>query len=273
MRASPGNKESTCRRRAIRQTAGACIRALPQIKNVIDDIYPGIAVTSKPKLSPQVLNFLHERLGKSTSTIRSELSRLRRDYPQSTLNAVAQIYAQQHGQSVRRLITKDDKLTIPSIKIEKAPVLKRKNAKTREHIVEIVHFETTDHFLGKHFAEINRAYSNHCYTCVFVLTRKVLENLIIGILRAKYPTDRDLYFDAARQRNQDFSVVLDNLFKKRVEFDHDGKEVIERLHQKLKPFKNDANDKVHSLYHIVEGPTEINEWNLDTIMALITRIM
>jgi hypothetical protein len=231
-------------------------------------------MANKPKLTPQVLDFLHKKLGKPVSTIRSEISRLKRDYPQSTLNAVAQIYAEQHGESVRRLISKEDKLTIPPVKIEKVSVLKsKKRVQTREQIKEVIHFETTDPFLRKHIAEINRAYTKHCYTCVFVLTRKVLENLLIGILKTKYPADRELYFDIAKGRNQDFSVVLDNLFKKRNEFDGDKKEAIERLQQKLKPFKNDANDKVHSLYHIVESSTEVDDWNLDTIIALITRIM
>jgi hypothetical protein len=108
---------------------------------------------------------------------------------------------------------------------------------------------------------------------VFILTRKVLENLIISILQTKYPTDRNLYFDTTRGRNQDFSVVLDNLFRKRNEFDADRKAAIERLNQKLKPFKNDANDKAHSLFHVVENRNEVDDWNLDTIMALITRIM
>lgn len=230
-------------------------------------------MANKPRLSPEVLYFLHERLGKSVNTVRSDISRLKRDYPQATLNAIAQIYAEQHGESVRRLINKEDKLTIPNVKIEPAPSLKRKKTiASREGLKQIIQFETTDYFLKKHIAEINRAYTKHCYTCVFVLTRKVLENLIVGILKAKYPAERQLYFDIPRARNQDFSVALDNLFKKRTDFDHDRKEAIERLHQKLKPFKNDANDKVHSLYHIVETSKEIDDWNLDTIMALITRI-
>jgi hypothetical protein len=229
---------------------------------------------NKPRLSPEVLDFLHKRLEKSVTTVRSDISRLKRGYPQATLNAIAQIYAEQHGESVRRLINKEDKLTIPHVKIEPAPSLKSKKRITpSERLKEIIRFDTADHFLKKHIAEINRAYTKHCYTCVFVLTRKVLENLIIGILKAKYPIDRQLYFDIPRARNQDFSVVLDNLFKKRNDFDYDRKEAIERLHQKLKPFKNDANDKVHSLYHIVEAPKEIDDWNLDTITALITRIM
>lgn len=229
---------------------------------------------STPQLNPKILTFLHQRLGKPISTIRSAISVLKREYPRSTLNAVAQIYARQHGESVLRLMSKEDKLTIPSVKFEKPEPLKfKRKAKTGEKIKEIIKFETTDHFLQKHIREINRAYTKQCYTCVFVLTRKVLENMIIVILKTNYPTDRTIYFDVAKNRNLDFSVVLDNLHQKRSEFDSDKKEAIERLHQKLKPFKNDANDKVHSLYHIVESSKEIDDWNLDTIIALIEKIM
>ena len=230
-------------------------------------------MANKPKLNPEALDFLHKRLGKPVTSIRSDISRLRRNYQQATLNAVAQIYAEQHHESVRRFITKEDKLTIPSVKIENKPTLKRKRRDwASAKIKEIMHFETKDHFLKKHIAEINKAYNSHCYTCIFVLTRKVFENLIIGILKAKFPDDPHLHFDISKGRNQDFSVALENLFKKRNAFDHDRTEVIERLHQKLKPFKNDANDKVHSLYHIVEGEREVDDWNIDTIMALITKI-
>jgi len=231
-------------------------------------------MANKPKLNPKVLDFLQRKLEKPVSTIRSDISRLRRDYPQSTLNAVAQIYAGQHGVSVRRLITKDDKSTIPSVKIERPATLKgKKRTKTREQIGPIIQFKTTDHFLKKHIEEINRAYTQHCYTCVFVLTRKVLENLIVAILKAKYPENRDLYSDPTRGRYLDFSVVLDNLFRKRNEFDDDGKKAIERLRQTLVPFKDDANDKVHSLYHIVEDADEVDKWHLDTVVALIADIM
>jgi hypothetical protein len=229
---------------------------------------------SKPELNPEILNYLHQKLGKPISTIRSAISVLKREYPQSTSNAVAQIYAQQYGVSVRRFINKEDKLTIPPIRIEKPePLRLKRKAKSAEKMREIIKFETADYFLQKHIREINRAYAKQCYTCVFVLTRKVLENMIIGVLKAKYPTDHALYFDTTKHRNLDFSVVLDNLFQKRHEFDNDRKEAIERLHQKLKPFKNDANDKAHSLYHIVENPNEIDNWNLDTIIALIEKIM
>ncbi|MBN1398661.1 MAG: hypothetical protein JXA06_11575 [Bacteroidetes bacterium] len=226
---------------------------------------------NKPKLNPEALNFLHKRLNKPTSTIRSDISRLKRKFPNATLNAVAQIYAQQHKVSILSMISKADKLTIPSVKIESVHTLKSMHV-AKKTKMEIIHLETSDHFLKKHIDEINKAYSAACFTSVFVLTRKVLENLIIGILKVKYPNNRELYFDKARGRYQDFSVVLDNLYKKRNDFDPDPKSAVERLHQKLKPFKNDANDKVHSLFHIVESSKEVDDWNINTIIALIAKI-
>jgi hypothetical protein len=229
---------------------------------------------AKPQLNPEVLTFLHEKLGKSISTIRSDLSRLKRDYPTSSLNAVAQIYAEKHGESVRRLIGKADKLLIPVAPVVKQTVVRRRDKLGAiEKKRTIIQFVTDDIFLKKHIDEINRAYNKNCYTCVFVLTRKVFENLIVRILKARFPTNPELHLDIANNRNQDFSVVLDNLYRNRSAFDGDKQKAIERLHQKLKPFKNDANDKVHSLYHIVENAKEVEDWNLDTVIGLITEIM
>jgi hypothetical protein len=87
-------------------------------------------MASKTQLNPEILQFLHVRLDKPISTIRTSISVLKRDHPTSTLNAVAQIYAEQHGESVRRFISKEDKLSLPSRRIEKPVVIRtRKKSK------------------------------------------------------------------------------------------------------------------------------------------------
>ena len=231
-------------------------------------------MASKTQLNPEILQFLHVRLDKPISTIRTSISVLKRDHPTSTLNAVAQIYAEQHGESVRRFISKEDKLSLPSRRIEKPVVIRtRQKGNSKEKIKIIIQFETANPFLKKHIDEINRAYTKHCYTCVFILSRKVFENIIIEILRQKYPANPELYFDIKKYRNLDFSTVLETLYQKRHDFDFDRRQAIERLHQKLKPFKNDANDKTHSLYHIVENADEVESWNLNTTIDLLRRIM
>lgn len=225
----------------------------------------------KPSLSPEIVAFLAKRLDITESTVRTQISRLRAQFQHSTLNAVAQVYATQNGLSVRRQLSKEDKLTIPSVQIERPPVLKGKKV-IRDTVSSILTLQTTDHFLKKHIEEINRAYSKRCFTCVFVLTRKVFENLIIDILRSKFPQKPELYFDKSRGRYHDFSVVMRNLFDNRSSFDNERKSAIERLQSKLKPFKAEANNKAHSLFHIVESATEVDEWNLNTIIALLTVI-
>jgi hypothetical protein len=224
------------------------------------------------KLNPEILKFLSAKRQKSIPTIRSQISVLKRSSPQSTLNAIAQVYAQKHGLSVLRFLSKQDKLTIPQVRIDNTHVLKLKRRKSTERMKEVFRLETQDNFVKKHVAEINRAYTKRCYTCVFLLARKVFENLVIEILRAKFPAAPELCYDQHRGRNHDFKDILDNLYKHRVDFGPEKKKAIERLHPKLKPFKDDANDKAHSLFHIVENEKEIDDWHLDTLIDLIVTI-
>ena len=135
-------------------------------------------MSNKAKLNPAVVQFLSSNLGTAKVTIQSEISRLKREFPDATLNAVAQVYAKKKYLSILRLIGKEDKLTIPSnIKYENIKVVKvKKKTNSKEKIKEIIQFDTKDIFLKKHIAEINRSYSRKCYTCVFILTRKVFEN-------------------------------------------------------------------------------------------------
>lgn len=227
---------------------------------------------NKPKLDPEILAHLHKRLRKPVSTIRPEISRLRRKNPEASLNAIAQVYAEQHNESVRRFLSKVDKLMIPRDAIANVAVRKAGRIRRWERTKVVLRYETSDPFLKKHIDEINRAYTRECYTCVFVLARKVFENLVIDILRAKFFALPELYFDKGRGKYLDFRVLLDNLYNHRVDFGPEQKKAIERLHPKLKPFKDDANEKAHSLFHIVESEKEIDDWHLDTLIDLIVTI-
>ena len=66
------------------------------------------------RLKPELLQYLVDRTQKEKSTVRKDLSILRRKFPNCTLNAIASIYAKQHGFSVLRMISKEDKDTLPT---------------------------------------------------------------------------------------------------------------------------------------------------------------
>lgn len=227
------------------------------------------------KLNPEILELLHGRTGKAISTLRSEISRIRQKHPTLTRNAAAHLIAQENNNSVLQKLDLQDRESLKGI--QRLPKVNAstdtrppKRGKTSsEKTKPIINYESDDYFVKEHNRELARAYSSKCYTCVFILFRKIIENLIIDILKVKFPNRYDLVFDSNRQRYQDFSVVLDNLYKERTAFNHDGKKAIERLNQLVNPFKKDANDKTHSWFHIVKSPSEIDNLQLQPIIELI----
>lgn len=234
------------------------------------------------KLNPIILLKLKEKTGMSEQAIRNAVSNFKNNKcPKSTQNAAAQLFAKSRGLSVAKYLKKEDRDTLPSsIEFEKPIKIKKSKSKLRKKkIIELVKFETADYFLKKHLEEINRTYTFHCYTSSYILCRKVIENLLIEILRKKYPSKnkghKELYFDISRGRFLDLKYILKNLSEKSKEFGSE-KELVERLIKKAEEFKEDANNKTHSLYHIVTNKKELDEKNpqeiLEYIKALISKI-
>jgi len=229
------------------------------------------------RLNPEILEILGKRTGKAIPTLRSEISRIRQTYPTLTSNAAAHLVAQKNNTSVLQKLDTDDRESLKGISItskENAPAEVKvaprvKNTLDKRPSTPIINYDSEDYFVKEHIKELSRAYYSKCYTAVFVLFRKIIENLIIDILKAKFPSKFDLIYNSALHRYHDFSVVLENLYKERTAFTHDGKTAIERLHQLINPFKKNANDKTHSWFHIVKSPSEIDNLQLQSIVELI----
>lgn len=112
-------------------------------------------------LSQKIVDKLSIDLGISGSTVKKEIYLLARRYPQATQNARAQIYAQAKGQTVFRLLDKEDRQSLPSTnppsyptvasvtkpnKIKRKPTRKvEKNSGIRNFFQKIFN---PDHFLG-----------------------------------------------------------------------------------------------------------------------------
>lgn len=168
----------------------------------------------------------------------------------------------------------EDKSSLPHNEVVN-PVVKilKKKSNKRDKDIEIIKYDTSDYFVRGHIKEINRAYTKGCYTSTHILARKIIENLVLDILVTKYPPtileNLNLYFDVSQNRTKDFSILLKSLYDKRKEFGFEIAKAIERFYQKAKKFKDDANDKTHSWYHLVENKTEIDELNLQSMVELI----
>ena len=228
------------------------------------------------KLNPKIVSELAKYTGLEESTCRKKIFKNKSNNPFLTSNASAHVIAKTYKKSLLRMLDDEDRASlrglskplIASPNIEnKTPKLKsrKKTIKKKPKIL----YQSDDYFINAHIEETTKAYYAKCYTSFFILTRKVIENLLIGILRKKFPSEPDLVLNTSSTRYHDFSVILKNLFDKRATFSHEGMKAIERINQLVIPFKKDANNKAHSWFHIVTSANEINKWQLDVIIELI----
>lgn len=229
------------------------------------------------RLNPEILKKIIKNSGLAENTVRKEISLLKRKYPRCTSNAVAQLFATKYGFSVLQKLSKEDKETLPNHEIEKVVVkLNRKKVKTNKKILELIKYETDDPFQKGHIDEINRAYTMKCYTSAYILSRKVIENLILDILRIKFPqntlSNKELYYDIHQKRYKDFNIILKNLYEKRHDFHVNSVRAIARLYEKAKKFKDKANDTTHSWFYLVTKKKEIDDLDIEAMINLIKHI-
>lgn len=104
-----------------------------------------------------------------------------------------------------------------------------------------------DDFYKRLVNEINDLYREQLPFALSVLMRKLLENLIIDILRRKYGTaGLTLYYDTSKRRFHDFAVLIRNFDTKKTEFHY----ITPNLDKAIKPiedYRETGNSGAHSL--------------------------
>jgi hypothetical protein len=126
---------------------------------------------------------------------------------------------------------------------------------------------------------INKCYSYGIYPAVLVFSRKLLENLLIDILRRKYGMENiDLFFDRHHCRFRNFNELLRN-FKIKVKEDKEYFKAIvpdiEDIIGKIDEFREKANATAHRLedsIHIQKEWLDRNRENLNYIVKVLIRI-
>jgi hypothetical protein len=95
---------------------------------------------------------------------------------------------------------------------------------------------------------INQCYSLGIYDATLVLTRKLLENLLIDILRDQYGKQKiDLYYLPGNHRFRNFSGLIDNFDKNLGDFKHLSGGLDSDFIDELNSFRQDANAEAHSI--------------------------
>ena len=212
-------------------------------------------------------------------TIRVSIANIKRQNSGLTSNAAAQVYAQKHGMSFMPKLDAEDKASLANMKSTQiyVPVVRKGSSKTQKiKYVDFFQYPTADLFQKKHIEEINVTYNTKCYTATFLLCRKVIQNLIVDLLTTKFPPNKakenkELYYDINRRRFLDFSIILDNLNKKRHDFPVTAAGPIQVLVGKARKFTRDANDQTHSWFYMAKKK-DLDDADIDQILFLIKKV-
>src|SRR5437879_11547245 len=109
------------------------------------------------KLDPRIVAELAQKLDKNPATIKKDIYLLVRKHPSATKNAVAQLYAEQNGRTVFRLLDKEDRGSMPNITVDKPHVRvvqTQKKPRRKEQIIQFLQLKSYESFKRDHVAEI-----------------------------------------------------------------------------------------------------------------------
>ena len=105
-----------------------------------------------------------------------------------------------------------------------------------------------DDFYQELADQINACYQYKLYSASQILIRKMLENCLIDILRKRYGmTGVKLFYDTARGRFRDFSILLETAHNKIKDFVHVQDSFNEELVKQINSFREQANSSAHNI--------------------------
>jgi hypothetical protein len=143
---------------------------------------------------------------------------------------------------------------------------------------ELVKSQFDDIFYNNLKKEINLAYGYGLFTAAFILSRKMIENLVIDVLRLKYPANVSgnlaIYWQAkqpnAHGRHHDFTILLKNLDEGKDDFVVDKGIVVEFL-RLVAVFRPISNSNAHSII-IISEEKDLIACKIDRIVELMLKL-
>jgi hypothetical protein len=123
--------------------------------------------------------------------------------------------------------------------------------------------------------EINAAYNDpRMPNAALLLSRKLIENLVYNLLQIRFKgRGIDIYFDTDHNRALDFSVLLDNLKTRQVEFDADIRDTLTRFLKLVDPFRLDANSKAHNVMEYLEKTSQLNRMKIPEMVQMLLNMI
>ncbi len=131
--------------------------------------------------------------------------------------------------------------------------LKKKQSISLKYDKIIEDINITDKIYEEVIAEINGTYYNYFFRSMYIIVRKLLENLLYDCLRAYYGGQNvKKYFNINKSQHQGFGTLIDNFndMIKETRFKTDVGDVEQRFIDLLKEFQEKGNKHAHSLFDL-----------------------
>lgn len=131
------------------------------------------------------------------------------------------------------------------VHVEKTPIIRSRVKLVDDKFIK-------DKFYSDLVKEINGSYSCGLPSATWILLRKILENLLIDCLRAKYGMSKlDLFYREERRRFHNFSRLLSNFEDNRADFLPYSSALDNKVIAMLAGFKESGDSHTHSLDALV----------------------
>ncbi|WP_456329934.1 hypothetical protein [Archaeoglobus sp.] len=121
---------------------------------------------------------------------------------------------------------------------------------------------------------INKCYSYGIYPAVLIFSRKLLENLLVDILRKKYGMQNvELFFDTKRRRFRSFNELLKNFEEKLNDFIPIIPHLDTELIRKINTFREAGNSSAHTLeVNIQKSWLDEKQADLEYVVKTLIRL-
>lgn len=108
----------------------------------------------------------------------------------------------------------------------------------------------SNQFYTRIVEDINQSYKNGIDDAVLVLTRKLLENLVIDLLRARYglsSSQRELFYNTNKRQFRRFSELIENIGSNISDFEYFSDRIDEGIVDLLTDLREQGNASAHSI--------------------------
>lgn len=145
---------------------------------------------------------------------------------------------------------------------------------------DFLEYNFNDPFLDYIKKEINESHNSGHYLAVMILSRKLIECLILRVFEIVFRkmdengtyngTNHALWFDTTRNRILDLEILLENLKNNAANF-HEDKDFVEEICTLIRPLKNEMNKVVHRDYKVPQLE-DVTKWDIPGIFNKLGKL-